>query len=113
MNQEKLSDFLGIKDMSDEVNEEFSKTTKKSVNEMFIALTEPPSYFERLYSKTIYGPKSRLIMLASNIVNKSPNYYKMKAKKIFSKITSVISKKYHNGSFKKDSMTIKGKYKTK
>ena len=84
--------MFGIKQISDEVNEEFSKTTKKSLHKMFYALIEQPSHFEKLYRKAIYGPKSRLIMLASNIRKESPNNFKLKAKKIFSKITSVISK---------------------
>ena len=75
---------------------------------MFFALIEQ-SYFERLYSKAIYGPQSRLSMLALNIVKKSPNHFKSKAEQIFSEITSVIHKKVHNESFEKDSSTLKGK----
>ena len=94
-NIEKLSHLLKTKNISDEVNEEFSKSNTKSLVEMFLALTEPPSYFERLYNKTIYGPQSRLILLASNIVNKSPTTFKLKAKHIFTKITSIVLNKYH------------------
>ena len=109
----KLSHLLGMKNISDKVNEELSKSKMKSLDEMFLALTETaPSYFERLYNKTIYGPgpQSRLIMLASNIVKKSPENFKPKAKKIYSKIASIIFKKYHNESFKnrKDISTLKG-----
>ena len=50
-NLNKLSSFLGIKTNLDEVNEEFSKTTKKSLREMFFTLIERPSYFEKLYRK--------------------------------------------------------------
>ena len=109
-NVEKLSILVGMKNISDEVNVNVSKTTK-SLYEMFLTLYEPPSYYERLYSKTIYGPQSRLIMLALNIVKKSPNEFKLKAKQIFSKITSMISKKYHDEMFKrrKDPLSVNGK----
>ena len=110
---EKLSHLLGMRNISEKVNEELSKSTTKLLDKMFLTLTEPPSYFERLYHKTIYGPQSRLIMLASNIVNKSPENFKLKAKKIYSKIASIIFKKYHNESFKKrkDISTLEGKIK--
>ena len=107
---ETLSNFTGVKNTSDKVNVEFSKTTKQTVYESFFALIEPPSYFEKLYSKTIYGAQSRLTMLAWNIIKKSPNYFKSKAKQIFSKITSVISKKYHNESFEINTLKGKNKY---
>ena len=84
-NVDKISDLVGMKNISDEVNVNVSKTTK-SLYEMFLTLYEPPSYYERLYSKTIYGPQLRLIMLASNIVKKSPNEFKLKAKQIYSKM---------------------------
>ena len=91
--------------------DELSKSKTKLFGEMFLTLTEPPSYFERLYNKTIYGPQSRLIMLASNIVNKSPKNFQLKAKKIFSKIASIISDKYHDEKSKNGTHTsfIKGK----
>ena len=57
-NVEKLSQLLGIKNNTDEVNEEFSMSTIKSPYKMFLTLIEP-SYFERLYSETIYGPQSQ------------------------------------------------------
>ena len=110
-NVEKLSILVGMKNISDEVNVKVTKTSTKSLYEMFLTLYEPPSYYERLYSKTIYGPQSRLIMLALNIVKKSPNEFKLKAKQIFSKITSIISKKYHTESFKNrtDILIVNGK----
>ena len=109
---ENFSNLLGMKSISDEVNEELSKSKTKLFGEMFLTLTEPPSFFERLYNKTIYGPQSRLIMLASNIVNKSPENFKLKAKKIYSKIASIIFKKYHNESFENrtDIPFFKGKF---
>ena len=109
-NIEQLSQFLGMKNISDEVNGEFSKPTIKSLDEMFFSLFEVSSYYEQLYSRTVYGPQSRLIMLASNIVKESPENFKLKAKKIYSKIASIIFKKYHNESFmnRKDISTLKG-----
>ena len=79
-------------------------TQKKSL-EMFSALSEISSYFERLYSRTIYGPQSRLIMLASNIVKKSPENFKLKAKQIYSNIASIIFWKYHDEKFKNGTNT--------
>ena len=106
---EKLSLFVQMKNISDDVNEDYSKSSMKSSYKMFLTLIEPP-YFERLYSETIYGPQSRLIMLASKIVNKSPNYFQLKAKKIFSKMTSLIFKKYHfEKEIENNFLTLKGK----
>ena len=109
-NVETLSLFVGMKNISDEVNVEFPKSATKSLYEMFLTLIEPP-YFERLYSEAIYGPKSRLMLLASNIVNTSPQNFQLKAKRIFSKMTSIIFKKYHNESIisRKDISVFKGK----
>ena len=110
-NVEKLSNLFGMNNISDEVNDNVSKTSTKSLYEMFLTLYEPPSYYERLYSKTIYGPQLRLITLALNIVKMSPNEFKPKAKQIFSKITSIISKKHHDEMFKrrKDTPSVNGK----
>ena len=51
-------------------------------------------------------------MLASNILNKSPENFKLKAKKIYSKIQ--IFMKYHNESFENrtDISSLKGKFKS-
>ena len=98
-----------MKNISDDVNEKYSKALLRTPYKMFLTIIEP-SYFERLYSETIYGPQSRLLMLALNIVNKSPNYFQLKAKKIFSKMTSIIFKKYHNEiKIGKHFLTLKGK----
>ena len=110
-NIDKLSHLLRIRNISDKVNQELPKSKMKSLDEMFLTLTEPTSFFERLYHKTIYGPQSRLIMLASNIVNKSPENFKLKAKKIFSKLSSIFLKKYNDETFEKrtDILFLKGK----
>ena len=97
---ENFSNLLGMRGISDEVNKELSKSKTKLFGEMFLTLTEPPSFFERLYNKTIYGPQSRLIMLASNIVNKSPENFKLNAKKIYSKIASIFEKRIAISFFK-------------
>ena len=111
VNTGKLSQFLGIKNVSDKVNGELTTPNTKSLDEIFSALFERSSYFERLYSRTIYGSKSRLILLASNIVKESPENFKLKANNINSKIASIIFKKNHNESFKnrEDISTLKGK----
>ena len=49
-----------------------------------------PSIHERLYWKVMYGPKSRIIMLASNIIKKTNNDFKVKAIQIFSQISHVF-----------------------
>ena len=106
----KLPLFVQMKNISDDVNDKYSKSSLRTPYNMFLTLIEP-SYFEKLYSETIYGTQSRLIMLASNIVTKSPNYFQLKAKKIFSKISSIIFKKYQNESLEigKNILTVKGK----
>ena len=113
-NVEKLSHLLGRKNASYEVNEEFTKNKTNSKYSLFLDLFETPSGYGldyiRLYSKTIYGgPPSRLLLLALNILKKSNNNFKQKAKHIFSEISSVL-KIYHNISFenKKDLFLAKG-----
>ena len=93
-NVEKLSHLLGMRKISDTVNEDLSKSTTKSLVAMFFTLTEPPSYFERLYNKTIYGPQLRQILLASNIFgsDRSPRRGDLvRACVIFLKITVKMS----------------------
>ena len=107
---EKLAHFLGIKNISAEVNEKFLMNAENSLDRMYFALIECPSEFVRLYKKTIYGPQARMILLALNIVKKSRNNFKLKAKKIFSKINSKIFEAYHNKSVehKEDVLSFKG-----
>ena len=108
---ENLSHMLGVLNVTDEVKEKLSKNYTNSLTKMFITLSTPTTDLETLYRKTIYGPKSRLIMLASNIVKKSENNLRFKAKHIFSKIYSVIFEKYHNKSNvnRDDVSSIEGK----
>ena len=105
----KLSQLLGVINSTDAINEDFTKNTN-SLTKMFYSLSTPTLDLERLYSKTIYGPQSRLIMLSSNIVKKSQSNFRLKAKQIFTKISSIIFKKYQNGSImsRDDVLNIKG-----
>ena len=67
---------------------------------MFIALNACPSFYVKLYWKTIYGPSSRISMLASNILKKAKGDFKIKALKIFAKMSSVLGFQhisYHHG----------------
>ena len=87
--------------------------TKSSMNyliEMFLALSSCPSFQEKLYLKAIYGNGtiSRIAMLTSNIMRKAKDDFKMKATKIFAKISSVLGFKYisyhHEGNQSFDDM---------
>ena len=59
-----------------------------------MALNSCPSFYERLYQKAIYGPKSRIGMLASNIIKKAKGDFKIRTQKIFAKISSVLGFKH-------------------
>ena len=109
-NVEKLSHFLGNKNISYEVNENFLKNAENSLDQMYFAVIECPAEFVRLYKRAIYGPQSRMIMLALNIVKKSRNNFKLKAKNIFEKINSTIFETYYNQSVKnrEDILTLQG-----
>ena len=80
---------------------------------MFISLMEikPILDIEELYNQTIYGNQSRLIMLLSNILKKTHNEFKEKAKQIYSNVTAIIVEKYRNESIKNREgiFTAKGK----
>ena len=108
-NVKNLSNLLKINGSSEDINVKFSKIDT-NLWEKFLTIIEPSSYFERLYRETIYGPKSRLILLAFNVFKKSEDVFKLKAKKIYSKIASMIFKKYHNESIgnSEDISNIKG-----
>ena len=63
---------------------------------MFIALNSCPSFLERLYWKAFYESKDpgTIALLTSNIVKQSKPNLKMKAKKVFAKITAVLGFKH-------------------
>ena len=58
--------------------------------EMFMALNSCPSFYVKLYWKAIYGNESRMAKFASNIIRKAKDDFKVRAQKIFAKISSVI-----------------------
>ena len=59
--------------------------------EMFIFLNSCPSFDLKLYWRAIYGKQSRISMLASNIINKANQNFKIKAGKIFAKLSSMLA----------------------
>ena len=61
---------------------------------MFIVLNSCPSIHERLYWEATYGPKSKIVLKASNIIKKAEGSFKLDALKIFSKITSIFQFKH-------------------
>ncbi len=75
---------------SEEITRNFSKSDIDYSAKMFVALWSCPSFYEKLYRQAIYGPKSRIAMLAANILKKSKGDFKLKAQKIFAKISSVL-----------------------
>ena len=69
---------------------------------MFIALNLCPTFYVKLYWQLIYGNESRMTKFASNIIRKTEDGFKVKAQKIFAKISSVIGFQhisyYHEGN---------------
>ena len=84
-----FSKLVGVDYISSEI---FDNVSDKNVNEleMFIALSSCPSFYSRLYWHTIYGPKSRIPVLAADIIKKAEGDEKIKAIRIFAKIASVL-----------------------
>ena len=120
-NLEKLSTSITI-NTDNQMNRTLSKNEVNAGAEMFVALNSCPSYFVKLYWKAIYGPKSRIAMLASNILKQAKDGFETMAMKIFAKISSTlgfhhisdydkgdnnVAKSKYN-AFKKDFMNIKG-----
>ena len=65
--------------------------TRSSINfgaKLFIALNSCPSFNVKLYWNAIYGSESRMAKFASNILRKAKDDFKVKAQKIFAKISS-------------------------
>ena len=90
-----LENFENLSKMvSEENSQEISRNLSRSdINfgaEMFIALNSCPSFYVKLYWKAIYGSESRIAKLALNIIRKAKEDFKVKAKKIFSKISLVL-----------------------
>ena len=109
-NVEKLSHFLGNKNISEEVNDKVLKNAKISLDQMYFAVIECPADFVRLYKKAIFGPQSRMMMLAQNIVKKARKNFQVKAKTIFQKINSTIFETFYNQSVEKreDILSLQG-----
>ena len=88
-NFEKLSQLIGVKSF----NKNENNITKSEINiaaEMFLFLNSCPSFFVRLYWNAIYGSKSRIAMLALDIIKKANDDFKIKAIQIFAKISQVL-----------------------
>ena len=69
------------------------RPSKEDINfggEMFMALNSCPTFYVKLYWKAIYGKESRIAKFASNIMRKAKDGFKIRAQKIFAKISSVI-----------------------
>ena len=93
INLESLSEIIKINN-SQEIIRNLSKSEIQLGAEMFMSLNSCPSFFIRLYWKAIYGPKSRIAMLASNIMMKGEYDFKIRAMKIFAKISSELGFKH-------------------
>ena len=88
-NFDKISQILATKSFR-EVNQNLTKSTIDISAEMFLTLNSCPSSYLKLYWKAIHGSKSRIAMLASNIIKIANGGLKKDALKIFAKITEVL-----------------------
>ena len=110
---ERLSKMVGYKS-SHEINRNLSRTDINSAAEMFIALNSCPSSYVKLYWKLIYGNESKITRFAANIIRKAKDDFKVRAQKIFAKISSMLGFKYitfnhHGGSISKIILDVEGK----
>ena len=55
-----------------------------------MALNSCPSFYVKLYWKAIYGNESRMANFAANIIRKAEEGFKVRAQKIFAKISSIL-----------------------
>ena len=88
-NIEKLSKLVKV-NIFDGVNMNLSKEKIDFGAKMFIALNSCPSKIVRLYWRVMYGNKSRIALMASNIIKKVNDDLRIKAQKIFARIASVL-----------------------
>ena len=86
---DKLSEMVGERNF-EEIRRNLSKDDINVGAEMFIALNSCPTFYVKLYWKAIYGNESRIAKFSSNIIRKAKDSFKVKAQKIFAKISSVI-----------------------
>ena len=89
------------------------KSSKDNIEfgaEMFMALNSCPSFYVKLYWKAIYGNESRIAKMVSNIIRKAKDDFKVKALKIFARISSVIGFQhisYHHHGSRSNAFNIK------
>ena len=88
-NFEKLSKLIGVKRF-DKNDTNITKSEINAAGEMFFFLNSCPSFFVRLYWNAIYGSQSRIAILALDIIKKAHDDYKIKAIRIFAKISQVL-----------------------
>ena len=106
-NYEKVLIVVGNKS-SDQTKLTLSKNDINIGARMFLALNSCPSFHAKLFWNTFYGTKSRIAMLASNIVKKAEGDELIKAKRIFAKVSSMFGfehNSYHNEANKSFSNT--------
>ena len=123
-NFEKISPLVGNQG-SEDIKYNISKSEVNEAAKMFFALNSCPSFFEKLYWKAIYGPNSRILLLASNILKTVEGNFKVKALKIFAKMTSVLGLQHisytnleeetdeKNTTFTKNIVDVKGRYQSR
>ena len=102
--------MVGDTRSSNEINLNLSRSNINSAAEMFIALNFCPSFYVKLYWKAIYGNESRMAKFASNIIRKAKDDFKVKAQKMFAKISSVIGFQHislHHIGNRSNAMNIK------
>ena len=100
INFEKFSQLIGDKS-SQKINRKLSKSDINFGAKMFFTLNSCPSIYVKLYWKAIYGSESKLAKFTSNIIWKAKDGFKVRAQKIFAKISSMIGFKYisyHEGN---------------
>ena len=98
-NIENLSQLVADKS-SQKTNRKLSESDINFGAKMFFTLNSCPSFYVKLYWKTIYGSEVGMAKFASNIIRKSKDGFKVRAQKIFAKISSVIG--FHHISFHHD-----------
>ena len=98
---ERLSQMVGDTNF----DETSSNSSKDDINfgaELFMALNSCPTFYVKLYWEIIYGNVSIISKFASNVIRKAEDGFKVKAQKIFAKISSVIGFQhisyYHEGN---------------
>ena len=93
-NLEKLSKLLEVVTYNDEVNVNLSNEKINHGADMFFSLNFCPSKIVRLYWRVMYGNKQRIAIMASNIIKNVNDDLRIKALKIFAKVTSVLGFQY-------------------